>query len=67
MCSMCGSYADEYLSVLPCCNIASTGVAQSLHGMNCEDTITLSVQWENISLASDDAGVSSVVVTGLGK
>lgn len=47
--------------------VGSTGVAQSLHGMNCEDTITLSVQWENISIASDDTGASTIVVTGLGR
>jgi D-galacturonate reductase len=27
---------------------ASTGVAKGLHGMDCEDTITLTVQWENL-------------------
>ncbi len=29
--------------------IASTGLAESVVGLPCEDTITLTVQWENLS------------------
>jgi len=40
--------------------MASTGVAQKLHQMDCEDTITLTVEWQNLS------GENGDVVTSVG-
>mmetsp|Transcript_4220 Transcript_4220/g.6727 ORF Transcript_4220/g.6727 Transcript_4220/m.6727 type:complete len:477 (-) Transcript_4220:167-1597(-) len=47
--------------------IGSYGVAKSLHDMDCEDTITLAVQWENIEIANTAATKEvKVTVTGTG-
>mmetsp|Transcript_430 Transcript_430/g.694 ORF Transcript_430/g.694 Transcript_430/m.694 type:complete len:431 (-) Transcript_430:96-1388(-) len=52
--------------------LASKGIAQSVYDMNCEDTITLTVQWENLSKDSSSGtdsigdGTGSGGVTGLG-
>lgn len=43
--------------------IASSGVAKGLYDIDCEDTITLAVQWENIEVSSED-GVVRVNSTG---
>jgi hypothetical protein len=34
--------------------MASTGVAKGTYNMDCEDTITLTVQWENLAQEEDD-------------
>ena len=43
--------------------MASTGVAESSFGRKCEDTITLTVQWENIDPVSLTTGINEVVGT----
>lgn len=48
--------------------MASTGIAKALYDMTCEDTITLTVQWENFCMASEDPQTDdkAVQVTGTG-
>lgn len=45
---------------------ASTGVAQKMLNIeNCEDTITLTVQWENLSVMSQDSSVPNSLGTAV--
>ena len=46
--------------------VASTGVASAKFNIDCEDTITLTVQWENIEYENLKSSVAPVVVTVTG-
>lgn len=54
----CVGDASRPVSVTAC---ASTGVAKAKFGIDCEDTITLTVQWENVAEA--DASLGTAVYT----
>ena len=43
--------------------MASTGVAKELYHLDCEDTITLSVEWENLNAEYQSASVGTAVYT----
>lgn len=48
--------------------MASRGIAKKMYDMDCEDTITLTVLWENIEVVDEDAesGAQTVRLTGAG-
>ena len=48
----CVGNSSRPLSVTAC---ASTGVARGNFGLDCEDTITLTVQWENLAAGNEPA------------
>ena len=43
--------------------IASYGVAKATYGIDCEDTITLTVSWENLSLSTTTSSTSTAAST----